>query len=383
MPGAIEQMRPSLRKRLFSSERKQVILAWATPIIFVVIGLTCVLINDPHMRKQTTDASKIATPEPVLPVKWNSLPWKELPRITGREYKPITIHGKVTGKAAELYTKEPQDFVPKKVTLENVLFSPTGHIVYKKQPYPENNPMFEEFDRSLLAAADEENISFEKLVPVQVPPKMSALDGLLHILPLAFCLPQETYNTHKVAVPREFASFGQLFNSEGYKMLQPTRLHSIWGAASQAEVIEIPNSDTYPLSCLHEMRKYKAQQTKTNNQHSGNVVILPGDYKKVISKIMAAKFPGNVMDEQWCGSVNYIIAELTSKRGVVSAMNPNLEAVALADPGTLVIEIQTPDYISKGAILASAMGLDVHVFVVEEGQELDIKQIVDLATSVK
>jgi hypothetical protein len=62
---------------------------------------------------------------------------------------------------------------------------------------------------------------------------------------------------------------------------------------------------------------------------------------------------------------------------VIGFPNKLLGLAAFLKPGSLVIAIQKPDFVSRSALLASALGMNVHVFV-DQDSSIDVDVIAKL-----
>jgi hypothetical protein len=56
--------------------------------------------------------------------------------------------------------------------------------------------------------------------------------------------------------------------------------------------------------------------------------------------------------------------------------NEHLALAAFVSPGSLVVEIQKPEYVSRSALVSAGMGMNTHV-VIEKDGVIDVNQLAD------
>jgi hypothetical protein len=265
------------------------------------------------------------------------------------------------------------EFMPRWLRLRTALVSPSGHVVYKGQPYPSENSQFPAFDSTLLESVREENVSFAKVVPIQVPPGMHAVDGLLYVMPLLF---SEELGDEVLVVPRRFIDPGRLFADR----MDWRVLHGNWGIGEEVRLPEIPPFEAVSPSLVLKMKERLLPLYLEKNMSEKECLLVSNNDRalrvaETVGRLRAGR--AAVIEQEMFSDPLVVLEGMTEFGCVLGFQNKMLGLAAFMKKGSLVIEIQKPDFFSRSAILAAAVGMEVHVFIEKDGQ-IDMPELVKL-----
>jgi hypothetical protein len=356
----------------------------------MISTVTIILVNDFRASRSSRVLDHVDTdaiPLPPEPVDWKSLPWTTSQLKAGDAIKqfPIEIHGTVTSNVSSFYSATIPDFRPRWAQIEDSLFSGSGHVVHKLQPYPPSNPLFSSFDRQSLASLQDENVTFRKLVPIQAPPDLHPIDSLLYALPLFLTISGDADPTVRYAVPRRFVEFDRLFTDAFIKKFNISILHEVWAVAQQLTFTEVPDAYQIPISAIATLKSY-IDEPNEDIQRLGveKCLLVPHNGKeRLVSEVVAKlRFAGAKLFEGEPFIDPLVTIELLKAfQCSIGFSNRYLQLAAFMKSGSTVIEIQRPDVVSKAVLVAAGLGMKVHVFVDNDGvvDVEGLKKVLDAA----
>jgi hypothetical protein len=370
MASAMERMRPGLFRRFLPYDRRQKLLAWGTPLLFFASTITIIFVNDPSLFRGKSLQRDLLndTPPPPPPVDWKALPWRasSADRAQLPAGKAIRIHGEPSQTVSQLYNTPIAGFFPRWLTLPGAFLSPSGHVVHQGQTYPPDDPQFPPFDRTSLDSLATDNISLGKVIALQAPPGMPAVDAILGMLPLMFTKPEKPSIANRYVVARQFVDPSRLFNASRLTFFNLTVLHDRWGVAEEISFPEIPTYTQIPIAGLAKMKTKFSDAYIMAGGLPGKCLMVPHNSRAfpVASILARLRQRGIAIIEQEAFPDPLIAFEAMCQVDcAIGFENKNLGFAAFMKPGSLIVEIQRPGYTSRAALLAAAMGMATHVFV--------------------
>jgi hypothetical protein len=235
----------------------------------------------------------------------------------------------------------------------------------------------------------DENLTFPKLVPIQSPPDINAIDSLLSLLPLFLAISGDADPNVKYAVPRKFVDFERMFNEAFMKRFNVAVLHEVWAVAQELTFVEVPDAYQIPISAISTMKKHLDSPTEASRQiGEGKCLLVPHNAREKVVSDAIARIRGAGMKIVEGEPFTDPLVTVDLLKGFPCAMgfsNKYLQLAALMQPGSTVIEIQKPDVISKAVLAAAGLGMKVHVFVEKDGVvDVDgIQKVIAAATQSK
>ena len=366
--------------------RKFWVLVYIVPW-FIVGFLTAIFLSSSSKSKGPSKVSKVPTVDD-FEFSWESLPWVSNSVLTNPMIAtfPISIHGNLKPEIDQIYRGAANITDPMYTSIISSCISHDGFVIHSEKEYPESqkmvkgkngkmeqvgHPWFPSFSYKNFSQQPRNQKVYPRIISIPQPPQMSDYFFLANIFPIIFILPDDLIKSSTICFTRVSPAI-QEFLKEVIPSIRYVTTES--GSVCAEEIIipklsnnaDVPQASDEILSDALNSNIQQAEFATALIMRDGDPALRRREY--VTKKLADSSNKFIVMDKKW--TLLEQIAAISNSLVAVGFGGDQLNLAMFMKKGSVVIEVQRDNVISRPVLIARALGLRVHVIAIRDGDHI-------------